>query len=134
VQLDPETPRNIRLAGGLVAAQGLVGVVFAVVVLAAPGSLTMRDRFGEAGFFLLLALTVVALGVALVLGKRGARSPSVVVELILVGIAGYATVPSGQILWGLLIAVVCLYTLFLLLNSHARDWVMDRQTSDKDPD
>jgi hypothetical protein len=134
VQLDPETPRNIRWAGGIVAAEGLIGVVFAVVILVAPGSLNTRDRFGEAGFFLLMAAAVVALGIALVLGKRGARSPAVVVELILVGIAGYVTVPSGQIVWGLVIAVVCIYTLFLLLNSDARDWVMGRQTSDQDPD
>lgn len=134
MQLDPDTPRTVRWAGISVAAQGLVGVVFAVVILVAPGSLTTRDRLGEAGFFLLMALAVMALGAALVLGKRGARSPAVVVELILVGIAGYVTVPSGQIVWGLLIAVVGILTLFLLLNSGAREWVMDRQTSDQDPD
>lgn len=67
-------------------------------------------------------------------GKRGARSPAVVIELILVGIAGYVTVPSGQVVYGILIAVICVYTLYLLLNAGVRSWVMDAPAADKDPD
>lgn len=134
MQLDPDTPRSVRLAGGIVGLQGLAGVVFAIVLLASPGSLTMRDRLGEAGFFLVIAAVVIGLGVALVLGKRGARSPAVVTELILVGIAGYVTVPSGQAAFGVPIAIVCVYALYLLLNADVRNWVMDARTADKDPD
>jgi hypothetical protein len=134
VQLDPDTPRSVRLAGGIVGLQGLAGVVFAVIVLVSPGSLTTRDRLGESAFFLLIAAVVVALGVALVLGKRGARSPAVVTELILVGIAGYVTVPSGQAAYGVPIAIVCVYALYLLLNADARNWIMDARSVDKDPD
>lgn len=134
MQLDPDTPRSVRLAGVIVGLQGLAGVVFAVVLLVSPGALTSRDRLGEAGFFLLIAAVVVALGVALVLGKRGARSPAVVVELILVGIAGYVTVPSGRAAYGVPIAIICVYTLYLLLNAGARTWVMDASAADKDPD
>jgi hypothetical protein len=100
----------------------------------APGELTTRDRLGEAGFFALMAAAVVGFGVALVLGKRGARSPAVVIELILIGIAGYVTVPSGQVLYGVPIAIVCVATLYLLLNTRAREWVMDARTANQDPD
>lgn len=134
MRLDPTTPRTVRIAGVLVGLQGLVGVVFAVVLIAQPGVLSLADRAGEAGFFLLMAAAVIGLGVALVLGKRGARSPAIVVELLLTGIAGYVTVPSGQTGWGLLIAAFCIYTLYLLLNAGVRDWAMDREPSDKDPD
>lgn len=134
MQLDPDTPRSVRLAGVIVGLQGLVGVAAAAGLLLSPGSLRLQDRLGEAGFFLVMALAVIALGVALVLGKRGARSPAVVVELILVGIAGYVTVPSGQVVYGILIAVVCVVTLYLLLNAGARSWVMDAPVSEQDPD
>lgn len=122
------------MAGAVVCLQGLVGVVFAVVLLVTPGSLTTQDRLGESGFFLVMAAGVVALGVALVLGKRGARSPAVVTELILLGIAGYVTVPSHQVAYGVPIAVVCVGTLYLLLSASVRDWVMPKEPSDQDPD
>jgi hypothetical protein len=134
VQLDPTTPRTVRIAGVLVCLQGLIGVVFAVVLIIQPGVLSLADRAGEAGFFLLMAAAVIGFGVALVLGKRGARSPAIVVELLLTGIAGYVTVPSRQAGWGILIAAFCIYTLYLLLNANVRDWAMDREPSDKDPD
>jgi hypothetical protein len=134
VRLDPETPKTVRIAGVVIALQGLVGIVFAVVVLVAPGALTTTDRLGEAGFFALMAATVIGFGVALFLGKRGARSPAVVVELILIGIAGYVTVPSGQALYGIPIAAVCLVVLYLLLTPGVRDWIMDSRGASQDPD
>ena len=134
MQLDSDAPRSVRLAGVIVGLQGLVGVVFAVVLLVSPGALNTRDRLGESGFFLLMAAAVIGMGVALVLGKRGARSPAVVTELILIGIAAYVTVPSGRAAYGIPIAAVCVYALYLLLNPRVRDWIMDARTSDKDPD
>jgi hypothetical protein len=125
VQLDPDTPRTVRAAGVLVGLQGLGGIVAAVVLMVQPGVLRPADRFGEAAFFALMAAAVIAFGVALVLGKRGARSPVVVMQLLLLGIAGYATVP---------VAVVCLLVLYLLLNSAVREWAMDLQATDQDPD
>jgi hypothetical protein len=134
VRLDPSTPRTVRAAGALLGLQGLAGLVFAVVLLVQPGVLTVRDRLGEAGFFALIAAAVIGFGVALVLGRRGARSPAVVIELLLIGIAGYATVPSSRPEYGIPVALVCLAVLYLLLNSQARTWYMDLLESDQDPD
>ena len=124
----------MRVAGGIVGLEGLGGLVFAVVLLVQPGVLRPSDRYGEAGFFALLAVAVIGFGVALVLGKRGARSPVVVIQLLLLAVAGYATVPSSRPEYGIPVAVVCLAVLYLLLNPRARDWVMDRAGSDQDPD
>jgi hypothetical protein len=131
VRLDPDTPKAARVAGVLVGLQGLCGIVFAVVLMVQPGVLRATDRYGEAAFFVALGAGVIGFGAALVLGKRGARSPAVVIELVLLGIAGYATVPSSRPEYGLPVAALCLYTLYLLLSSGVRDWVMDLQ---KDPD
>jgi hypothetical protein len=135
VRGDPSTPTTVRIAGVIVGLQGLVGVVVAVMLLVQPGVLSVTDRLGEAGFFALMAAAVTGFGIALVLGKRGARSPAVLVELLLIGIAAYATVPSKQPLYGIPVAVLCVFVLYLLLNPGARDWVTDRDTSDHhDPD
>jgi hypothetical protein len=134
VPLDPSTPTTVRAGGLLVGLQGLGGLAFAVVVLVQPGVLTTSDRLGEAGFLALLAAAVIGLGIALVLGKRGARSPAVVVELVLVGIAGYATVPSSRPELGIPFAAFCILVLYLLLNPRARNWVMDLEAADQDPD
>jgi len=129
VHVDPGTPKSVRIAGVLVGVQGLVGVVFAVILLTQPGVLRAGDRIGEAAFFLLMAAAVIGFGVALVLGKRGARSPAIVIELLLTGIAAYVTAPSNQPVYGIPIAALCVFILYLLLNAGVREWVMD-----KDPD
>lgn len=134
MRLDPDTPTTVRAAGVLVGLQGLTGVVFAVVLLVGPGVLTTSDRLGEAGFFAVMAAAVIGCGIALILGKRGARSPAVVIELLLVGIAGYATGPSGRPEYGIPVAALCVLVLYLLLNPRGRAWAMDLATSDKDPD
>jgi len=117
----------------LVGLQGLAGLVFAVAVLVQPGVLTTSDRLGEAGFFAVMAAAVIGFGAALVFGKRGARSPAVLIELLLLGIAGYATGPSSRPEYGIPVAVLCLVVLYLLLNTRGREWAM-AHGSDEDPD
>ncbi|MFL6124972.1 hypothetical protein [Actinophytocola sp.] len=131
---DPSAPTTVRVAGGIVGLEGLGGLAFAVALLVQPGVLRPSDRYGEAAFFAILAAAVIGFGIALVLGKRGARSPVVVIQLLLLAVAGYATVPSGRPEYGIPVAVACLAVLYLLLNPRARDWVMDRTGSDKEPD
>jgi hypothetical protein len=121
----------VRIAGVIVGLQGLAGVVVAVLLLVQPGVLSVRDRLGEAGFFALMAAAVIGLGIALVLGKRGARSPAVLVELLLIGISAYATVPSNQPIYGIPVAVLCVFVLYLLLNPGVREWVMDHDASNR---
>jgi hypothetical protein len=133
VRLDPATPTTVRAGGIIVGLQGLAGIAFAIAVLVQPGVLTTRDRLGEAGFFAVMAAAVIGFGIALVLGKRGARSPAVLIELLLLGIAGYATVPSSRPEYGIPVAVLCLLALYLLLNTRGRAWAMDL-TSAEDPD
>ncbi|HEX6351729.1 hypothetical protein [Actinophytocola sp.] len=132
MQLDPDTPRTVRAAGALVGAQGLAGIAYAVVLLVEPGVLTSADRYGMAGFFALMAAAVIGLGTALVLGKRGARSPAVLIQLLLLGIAGYATVPSSRPEYGIPVAALCLLVLYLLLNTAGREWAMDLKVEDPD--
>lgn len=135
MRLDPDTPRTVRAAGVLVGLQGLVGIVFSVALLVAPGSLRTPDRYGEAAYFAVIGAAVIGCGAALVLGKRGARSPTTVAEILLLGVAWYAAGPSSRPEYGIPVAAVCVAVLYLLYNAKARVWAMDLpDAATKDPD
>lgn len=117
-------PRAVRVAGALVCAQGALGVAFAVVLVvsAAHGGERVGDVLGEAGYFLVLSAGVLAAGVGLVAGRTWARSPAIVVQLLLLGVAWYTAVPSGRPAFGVPVAAVCVLVGGLLLTSSARAW------------
>jgi hypothetical protein len=135
VRLASDAPPTIRAAGILVGLQGLAGVGFAVALLvrAIGGASTAGNNvFGEAGYFVVLGGAVVAVGVGLVLGKRWARGPATVVELLLIGVAWYAAGPSGRPEIGVPVGVVCVVALYLLFTARSREWSLG--LGDKDSD
>lgn len=109
-------PVPIRLAALGVVAEGIVGVVVAVLMV------TAGVPFSVWGFVALLGLAVGAAGVALLRGVRGARGPSLVVQLLVLGCAFYAAVPSGRPDWGVPIMVVAAAVLYGLLCAPSREW------------
>lgn len=115
-------PGQVRLAGALVCAQGLLGLGFAValVVRAAGGAQHPTEVLGEAGYFLLVSTAVLVVGAGLLGGRRWARGPAIVVQLLLLGVAWYTAVPSGRPEFGVPVAVVCLVVGGLLLGQGAR--------------
>jgi hypothetical protein len=60
--------------------------------------------------------------VALIRGQRGARGPALVAQLITLGCAFYAAVPSGRPEWGVPVALAALLVLVALLCRPARAW------------
>ncbi|MGO1054493.1 hypothetical protein [Crossiella sp. CA198] len=119
-------PRAVRVAGLLVGLQGLAGVVLvlALLVRALDGAPKPGNVFGEAAYFAVLTAGVLAAAIGLLRGKRWARSPAVVVEILLLGVAWYTLGPSGRWLIGSLAAIYCLAVLVLLFSTHARAWVL----------
>ena len=139
MRIDSAAPPTIRGAGILVGLQGLAGVAFAVALLVrgiGGGSATGGNIFGEAGYFVVIGGAVVAVGVALFLGKHWARSPAVVVELLLLGVAWYAAGPSGRPEYGVPVGVLCVVVLYLLFTAKSREWSMglDEPASGEDAD
>lgn len=117
-------PGQVRLAGGLVLAQGALGLAFAaaLVVRAAGGAERVGDVLAEAGYFLVVAGAVLAVGAGLLLGRRWARTPAIVVQLLLLGVAWYTTGPSGRPEVGVPVALACLLAAGLLFTPAARAW------------
>jgi hypothetical protein len=123
------TPTSVRIAAAVVCLQGLLGVLFAValVVRATDGAERVTDVLGEAAYFAVLGGGVLAVGIALLRGNRWARSPALVVQILLIGVAWYAAGPSGRPEYGVPIGLVCLAVAGALLTARARAWA-DRAT------
>lgn len=117
-------PRPVRVAGLLVGLQGVAGVAFAVWLLAA----TVRGSTGPvlagataawlAGFGAILLVV----GAKLARGRRAARTPALVAQLLLLGVCAYAVGPSSQPAYGLPAAAFCLLVLVLLVCPPALRW------------
>jgi hypothetical protein len=118
-------PPSVRGAGLVVSLQGLAGVGFAVAVLVRAiggGSTPGNNLFGEAGYFAVLGGAVLACGLGLLLGKTWARTPSVVVEIILLGVAWYAIGPSSRPELGVPVAALAVLVIVLLFTGRSRSW------------
>ena len=104
-------PQNVRVAGALVAAQGAVAVVFAVVLavrsLGSAGRATGPGT-AEAVFFLLIGAAVVA----------------IVIQLLLLPVVYSLLGPSKQLLLGIVSGAVVILTFLLLISDQSRRWSM----------
>ena len=117
-------PIAVRAAAVVVCLQGALGVLFAVALLvwALGGSQPVVDVLGEAGYFAVLGAAVLVVGVALLNGRRWARTPALVLQILLIGVAWYTTGPSGRPEYGVPVGVVCLAVGAALLGRQARAW------------
>ncbi|HEX5347600.1 MAG TPA: hypothetical protein VFW64_10975 [Pseudonocardiaceae bacterium] len=127
--MNTAAPGPVRVAGVLVGLQGLAGVVFAgwllvEAVRATSGPVPVGATAAWlAGFGILLLIV----GVNLVRGRHGARSPAVVAELLLLGVCWYAAGPSSQPAYGVAAAVFCVGVLVLLFCPPALRWAAGRR-------
>nr|WP_228047096.1 hypothetical protein [Saccharopolyspora sp. HNM0983] len=114
----------------LTSLQALAGIVFVIALLVrstAPelGSVGTLDRtsvYGEAGWFALISAAVLTAGLGLCFGKHWARTPSLLLQLLLLGAAWYAMGPSGAPAIALAIAAPAVLVLWLLFNREGRKW------------
>jgi hypothetical protein len=125
----PSAPRQVRLAGVLVGLQGLVGFGFAVALvvraLTVEGTgLLVRDIVGEAGYFVVIGAALVAVGAGLIAGRRWARTPAIVTQLLLLPVVYTLLGPSRQLLLGIVAGVFVAGTFLLLISEASRRWSM----------
>ncbi|WP_367135397.1 hypothetical protein [Saccharothrix sp. HUAS TT1] len=120
-----KVPPAVRVAGALTALQGLVGLAGAVALVVR--SFSAEDAgavLGEAAYFTVVSTGVFAAGVGLVFGNHWGRTPAVVVQLLLLGVAWYMYGPSGRQLWGALLGAYVVGTLVLLFTNPVRRWAL----------
>lgn len=118
-------PAAVRRAGLIVAAQGAVALVVAVVLVARGlGGSDQRvvNGFGTAVWFVLIGGGVLAAGWALLVGKHWGRGVAVFTQLLLLPIAWYLAVGSHRPGFGIAVAVVALAALALLFSPSTVRW------------
>jgi hypothetical protein len=119
----------VRLAGVLVAVQGLTALAFAIAVLvrAFGVSTGAGNLYGEVAYYTVLALGILAVAGGLLLGLRWARTPAALLQLLLIAVAWYAIGPSNFVGLAIVTVIVCAVTLVLLFLAPSRAWaVVDR--------
>ncbi|MDQ2789645.1 MAG: hypothetical protein DLM60_20610 [Pseudonocardiales bacterium] len=121
-------PRPVRSAGVLVGLQGLVGVVIAgwLLVAALRGTSGPVPIGATAAWLAGFGIILLIVGVNLVRGRHGARTPAVVAQLLLLGVCWYAAGPSSQPAYGVPAAVFCVGVLVLLFCPSALRWATGR--------
>lgn len=126
---DPRTavPTPVRIAGWIASAQGLIGIVVAVVlaVRAIGGhreETVAISGYGTAIWFAILGGGLFAAGLGLLRGRRWGRGLVVIAELLLLFVAWYVGVGSGQYAAGIALAVVCAVALVSLFRRDAIAW------------
>ena len=124
-----QAPRQVRLAGVLVGLQGLLALGFAVALvvraLTVEGTgLLVRDIVGEAGYFVVVGAALVAVGLGLVAGRRWARTPAIVTQLLLLPVVYTLIGPSRQLLLGIVAGLFVAGTFLLLISEASRNWSM----------
>ncbi|BBY28699.1 hypothetical protein [Mycolicibacterium sediminis] len=121
------SPATVRQAGGLVALEGvaLVGMAVAEVVLyfRGSGSIAGFNGLGTALWFAVMGSAVLAAAWALWTGRRWGRGLAVFAQLLLLPVAYYMAVGSGQWSLGIPVAVVAAATLVLLFSRSALEWL-----------
>ncbi|GAA1402375.1 hypothetical protein GCM10009613_62210 [Pseudonocardia kongjuensis] len=123
----PRVPENVKVSGLLVAVQGVVGVVVAVVLgLRAfeAGGPRLYYGLAESGIFLLMGGAVVGIGYGLVRGLHGCRTPAIVVQLLLLPVVYSLLGPSRQLLWGIVCGLYVVLTFMLLISEQSKRWAL----------
>ncbi|MBB3052253.1 glucose dehydrogenase [Prauserella isguenensis] len=117
-------PREVRYAGLLTALPGFALVAIGIVLAVTGRS---PDLVAEVSYYAVLGIGVLACATGLLLGKTWARSPSLVVALILVGVGWYATGPSDQSGFGVPIMIAGVAVIVLLFRRDSRAWVLGQR-------
>jgi hypothetical protein len=123
----------VRGAGVIVALQGAVALVVAVVLVVraiAGADQHVVNGLGTAVWFVLIGGVVLAAGRALMSGKRWGRGLAVITQLLLLPVAWHLTAASHQPAFGVPAGIVVLTVLGLLFSPGAVRWAAGRDHGD----
>ncbi len=119
-------PPQVRAAGVLVALQALLALVFAgfLVVRASSAELPASFVLGEAAYFAVIGAALLAVGLGLLAGRRWARTPAIVTQLLLLPVVYSLLGPSRQLVLGIVAGAVVITAFLLLISERSRMWSM----------
>ncbi|WP_040694860.1 hypothetical protein [Nocardia vinacea] len=121
-------PATVRGAGGLVALEGAVAVVVAIVLIVR--GLLGHDQsaasgYGTAAWFGILGGAVLAAGIGLFLGHRWGRAIAVIAQVLLLPVTWSLLTDSHQPVLGALLGLVVAGALVLLFAPASNRWMAE---------
>lgn len=121
-------PHTVRIAAVLVLLEafGLVvlGGVNLVSGLTDPtAGISVGRTLAQVAYYLVLAAALALCASGLLRGRRWARTPSLVAQLVVLAVGVWLIAPSGQLVWGPLLVLVGLTGAVLLLSRPANVWI-----------
>ena len=125
-------PSTVRAAGYLIAFEGVLGLVAAVLlVVRGLGGADQHivSGYGTAAWFVVVGGGVLAAGWALVTGRRWGRGIGVFANLLLLGVAWYVY-GSHQLVYAVLVTAAAVAALGLLFSPSALYWVSHQDSGD----
>jgi hypothetical protein len=118
-------PRSVRIAGGLVLLEALGLVVLAVLNLVSGLSegASIGRTLAQVAYYLVIAAALVLCASGLLRGRRWARTPSLVAQLVVFAVGIWLVAPSGQYAWGIGLIALAGIAGFLLDSTPAHAWI-----------
>lgn len=118
-------PTQIRVAGVLVGLQGVTALAFAVLLGIQAAAQPQASVLGEVGYFVVIGLALLFVGAALATGRRGARTPAIVTQLLLLPVVYSLIGPSRQLVIGVVAGIYVVVTFLLLISERSRAWALE---------
>ncbi|GEE03963.1 hypothetical protein nbrc107696_44090 [Gordonia spumicola] len=130
---DPTTgaiPSQLRWAGRIITAQGLLGLIVAVVYVVREASGHHEQAisgYGTAIWFTVIGGAVLAGGIALTRGKRWGRAIGMMAQILLLPVAYSLLTSSALPAIGAPVGIVAIGVLVLLFSPASLAWLNDEQ-------
>ncbi|OBH01124.1 MULTISPECIES: hypothetical protein [unclassified Mycobacterium] len=125
----PPPPAAVRVAGLLVAVQGVAALAVAVALVVrgiAGADQRVVNGLGTAVWFLLVGGVVLAAGRALARGRRWGRGLGIFTQLLLLPVAWYLAAGSHRPAVGVPVGILAAAVLVLLFSPPALRWAAGR--------
>jgi hypothetical protein len=118
-------PRPVVVAAWLVVleAGGLVVLSGVNLVSGLAEGLSVGRTLAQVAYYLVLAAGLAFCAAGLLRGRRWARTPSLVAQVVVFAIGVWLIAPSGQYLWGPLLVLTGAAGAGLLLSRPANAWI-----------
>ena len=118
-------PKPVMLSGLLICLEALGVVILAVVIVVSGlgNSAAAGQLLAQGAYYIVLAAAMAVCGIALLQGRRWGRTPTIVIQILLLAVGYWMAVPSGRPGWGIALIVVAVVTGGLLVTGPANDWI-----------
>lgn len=123
ISIPPPRPVVVAAYLVMVEAAGLVVLSGVNLVSGLSENLSVGRTLAQVAYYLVLAAALAFCAGGLLRGRRWARTPGLMAQLVVLAIGVWLIAPSGQYLWGPLLVLVGTSGAALLLSRPANAWI-----------